>query len=204
MKIKWIVLALVVITALDTSGCSGVWRRKFVRAKKGEEKESPVLVPYDYKKEFTNKQLYANHFAFWSNAESELVYCFKAKRSQKRIDTYSSYAIVEIRKLRDLLVDEKKNEMEPYVKSLEDIIARARQPNYVSSNSNKLASELNKHYSAVDRLFSYFSMQNYVLPDEHAETDTGSQPDNAVKADVNPQETQSATNAGQSDETKVQ
>ena len=51
MNIRIISTALAV-TLLFTAGCSGAWRKKFVRNKKDEVKQGPVLQPYDYAKEF--------------------------------------------------------------------------------------------------------------------------------------------------------
>jgi hypothetical protein len=166
MRIKFISAVLLFCVLLTSTGCSGTWRRKFVRAKKGEAKEGPVLQPYDYAREFTNRQLYANNYTFWRNSQSELVKSVKAKDSSKKIKNDAVYAMTDIKKLASLLVAEKAAELAPYIAELEDIAEKIYMPNYVSSNSNALVSRLSKHYRAVSRDFSYRRMKDFIKPDE--------------------------------------
>jgi len=166
MKIRFSVVILLLVVLLASAGCSGTWRKKFVRAKKGEVKEGPILQPYDYKSQFTNKQLYANNYTFWRNSESELIKSVKSKGGSKRIKNQAGYAMVDIKKLLSLLVDEKAAQLQPYVSELEEMIEKIDQPNYASSNSNALVSRLSKHYRAVSRDFSYQRMKNFIKLDE--------------------------------------
>jgi hypothetical protein len=170
MKTKVLILILLFAVLSSCAGCSGTWRKKFVRAKKDEIKEGPILQPYDYKREFTNQQLYANNYTFWRNSESELIRSVKSKDSSKRIKSHCAYAMVDIKKLSDLLIEEKTVQLQPYVSELEEIIEKMAQPNYVSSNSNILVSRLSRHYRAVSRDFSYQRMKNFIKPDEEIDT----------------------------------
>jgi hypothetical protein len=173
MRIKIISFVLLFCVLLSSAGCSGTWRRKFVRAKKGEKQEGPVLQPYDYAREFTNQQLYANNYTFWRNSQSELIKSIKSKDSQKRISSQTVYVLADIRKLSGLLVEEKAAELKPYITELEEIINKINQPNYVSSNSNALASSLSRHYRAVSRDFSYRRMKNFIRRDEEQKEEAG-------------------------------
>jgi hypothetical protein len=172
MKLKFIAIVLLALLLFTSAGCSGTWRKKFVRTKKGEAAEGPVLQPYDYKREFTNNQLYANNYAFWRASQSELISSVKLKDNPRKLDSQSGYAFVHLKKLSTLLIDEKKTELEPYISELEDMIDKIQQPNYVSSNSNILASRLTKHYKAVSREFSYHRMKSFIRPDEHDNTES--------------------------------
>ena len=166
MKMKFTTVMLLLVVLLSSAGCSGTWRKKFVRGKKGEVQQGPILQPYDYKREFTNNQLYVNNYTFWRNAESELIKSVKSKDSSKKIKNQAGYAMVDIRKLSTLLVNEQASKLEPYILELEEMIEKIDQPNYVSSNSNALASRLSKHYRAVSRDFSYQRMKNSIKPDK--------------------------------------
>jgi hypothetical protein len=161
---KIVAVALVSALLISAGGCSGVWRKKFIKTKNTEEIDSPVLQPKEYIKEFTNQQLYANHFAFWRNAEEELINCLPGD-SQKRIDTYAAYSINELAKLKNLLVEKKAQQIEPFIRELRDVIGNIKQPNYLSSNRNKVSDCLNKHYRNVSRNFSYYNMKKYILPE---------------------------------------
>lgn len=159
---------LAVVFMLSCCGCSGAWRRKFVRKKKGEVKEGPVLHPEEYRKEFTNKQFYANHFAFWKAAESEFINSLKGDRSAGRINTYASYAIDELKSLHKLLAEEKQKELYPFIEELREITAKMDSPTYMNSRRNFLVEISSKHYRAVSRRFSFYSMKNYIIPEERA------------------------------------
>lgn len=162
-------IVLIFIFALNSSGCSGPWRRKFVRKKKTEVKQEPVFHPEEYKKEFTNQQLYANHFAFWRAAESEFISCLEGRKSVNRVETYASYAVMELDKLNDLLTEDKQKELKPFMEELKEIVARIKQPDYVNSHRHFLVSISGKHYRTVSRRFSYFSIKNYIRPEEESE-----------------------------------
>jgi len=165
MKTKILSILLVGMILLTSSGCSGTWRKKFVRKKKDEDIKAPVLQPYDYEKEFTNKQSYANHFAFWKNAESELITAIKTSSSMKRVDMYASYSQKEINEIYALLIEEKQKELKPFLDQLDEITRKIKIPNYIKSHRNAILKDLGRHYRAVGK-FAYFFMQNYVRPDE--------------------------------------
>lgn len=162
-------IVLIFVFALNNCGCSGPWRRKFVRKKKAEVKQEPVFHPEEYKKEFTNQQLYANHFAFWRAAESEFISCLQDHQPIKRVGVYASYAVMELNKLHDLLTEDKQRHLKPFIEELKEIVARIDQPHYVNSHRNFLVSISGKHYRTVSRKFSYFSIKNYIRPEEESE-----------------------------------
>jgi len=171
MNTKIINMLLVITLLLSSAGCGGTWRRKFVRRKKGEEVAAPVLQPQDYEKEFTHKQSYSNHFAFWKNSESELITTIKANKSRKRIELFAAYSLDELKEMYVLLIEEKQKELDPYVKELNEIVGRIRMPGHLGSNKNVIVRDLSAHYRAVGK-FSYFFMQNYIRPDENGVADT--------------------------------
>ena len=159
-------LILIMLFVISTTGCSGSWRRKFVRKSKSQDIDSPVLQPYNYEKEFTNNQFYANHYVFWKNAESELISLINAKGNFKRIKSRADYAVVELKKLYELLFIQKQKELAPYIQELVDMVKRINEPNYINTHSNVLSSELSKHYRAVNRDFSYYSVKKFIKADE--------------------------------------
>ena len=160
---------LVMLIVVASTGCSGSWRRKFVRKSKSEDIDAPVLQPYDYEKEFTSQQFYANHYVFWKSAENELISLINAKGNFKRIKSRADYAVVELKKLHALLLPEKQQELTPYIDELVDMVKRINEPNYIKSHSNLLSSELSKHYRAVNRDFSYRAVKKFIKADETKE-----------------------------------
>jgi hypothetical protein len=157
---------LLIAFIVGIAGCSPTWRRKFVRKKKGDAVEGPVLEPEEYNKEFTNKQLYANHFVFWKSAENELIASIKKKSSAKRVDVYASHALVEIRKMYQLLVPEMQKELLPYIEELEGVVSDLKKPGYLEAHSNNLLRALSKHYRNVNSGFYYFKAQGYIKPEQ--------------------------------------
>ncbi|MDD5504230.1 MAG: hypothetical protein PHV77_02815 [Candidatus Omnitrophica bacterium] len=166
MKARSALVYLLLITVLCASGCSGTWRKKFVRPKKDADKQGPILQPYDYAREFTNKQLYANNYSFWRSSQSELIRSVKAKDGIKRVKSQMGYAVTDIKKMASLLVDEEKAKLQPYILELEEMAKKIEQPNYLNSNSNELSSRLSKHYRSISRNFSYHCMKNLIKPDQ--------------------------------------
>ena len=160
---------LVTLVVVTSTGCTGSWRRKFVRKSKSQEVDSPVLQPYDYAKEFTNNQFYANHYVFWKNAESELITLINAKGNLKRIKSRANYAVVELKKLHELLFIQKQKELAPYIQELVDMVKKINEPSYINTHSNVLSSELSKHYRAVNRDFSYHSVKKFIKTNETKE-----------------------------------
>ena len=169
--IKKLIIMLVLLTfTLNSCGCAGTWRRKFVRKKKGEDIEGPVLQPYDYKKEFNNQQLYVNHFTFWKNAESEIIYCLSMTEiNNKKLNANVSYALIEIKKMHELLKPEKQQELKPYVDELADFANRVKLSGYVNSHQNLLVSTIKKHYRQVNRYFAYRNIKPFIKEDEPVE-----------------------------------
>jgi len=162
---RLVTLSLVGCITITSIGCTGTIRKKFVRRKKDKKPDEPILEPYDYSKEFTNKQLYANHFAFWKAAENELIAAIKKDSGRRRRETYLTHTLTELRKLNALLVEEKQKEFELYVKDMEEIADKIAKPHYVISRRNYLLKQIGEHYRAVDREFSYRAMERYVQPD---------------------------------------
>jgi len=165
MNNRLIGTVLVFALVFGLTGCSGTWRKKFVRRKKDEDKQGPVLQPKDYRKEFTNHQLYANHYAFWKNAELELISSIKSSKSQKRIKVQSSYSLIEIEKLHELLIEEKQKELAPLIEQLREIVTDISKPHYIASHKNTIVRDLTRHYRAVSMRFSYYHMKKYIRPD---------------------------------------
>ena len=77
---RFFTAVIIILFAFNTIGCSGAFRRKFVRKKDAADLE-PVLQPDEYKSVFNNRQLYANRFAFWKAAEGEFIKSVENKRS---------------------------------------------------------------------------------------------------------------------------
>jgi hypothetical protein len=166
MHKKIISICLLFVLILGCAGCGAAWRRKFVRKKGAEIENEPVLQPQDYRKEFTNQQFYANHYAFWRGSEAEFINCLKANGNQKRFQIYAAYTQKELEKLRELLSEEKKKELTPFIDELNDLITKINNQTYYNSNKHQLIRNLEKHYRAVSRGFSYYSMKGFILPDE--------------------------------------
>ncbi|MFH1645201.1 MAG: hypothetical protein ABIB11_02160 [Candidatus Omnitrophota bacterium] len=152
---------------MQISACSGTIRRKFVRKKTLEENKNEVVFqPEDYSKEFTNKQLYANYFAFWKSSESELIDSIKDKSSQKRQELYLSYAQKEMNKLYSLLDEGKQQEMLFFVDELTQISEKMIDVKYFSSHRIGILKQIQKHYKLFKRNFSYNKVKDRIEEDK--------------------------------------
>lgn len=160
---KMVCAVLVAAYLFSSAGCSGVLRKKFVREKKQEVKKIPVFKPQEYESEFNKQQLYANHFAFWRNAETEVIELLSDdERNYKKLKTYASYSLEELKQMQQLLIDEKQQQINPYIEELTQLVKKIKSPSYVSAHKHTLIKQLKHHCGAVGRGFSYFKMKNWL------------------------------------------
>lgn len=156
-------LVLIAIYLLFSVGCTGEWRRKFVRKKKYEKRPTPIFKPKEYEAEFTPGQRYANHYAFWKNAVSEVIKILGQKQiNNKKLKFHASYTLEEIKQLHKLLPDEKQRQFTPYVEKLSVLVEKLRNSSYVSGHKRTLIKKLKHHYNEVSKNFSYNKMKSHL------------------------------------------
>ncbi|MBN1405047.1 MAG: hypothetical protein JW946_00835, partial [Candidatus Omnitrophica bacterium] len=163
MMKKTLYLALIALCVFQLTGCSGVLRKKFVRDKGEPKKETPVFKPEVYENEFTTRQRYANHFAFWKGAAAELIdLIYSDNRNDKRMRFFASYTLEEANQMHKLLVDEKQKEMEPLIRDLAALLEKTNDDTYISTHKNTLVRDLKHIKKQIEKNFSYNKMQNYL------------------------------------------
>lgn len=154
------ILLLAVVFLITTAGCTGELRRKFVRKKK-EEKASPVLSPIDYESEFTPNQRYANHYAFWKNAATEVIRMLENPNiNYKKLKFHSDHALIEIKQLRRLLLTEQQSKLDIYINDLVPLVGQLKDRDYVKANKHIVLKKIKHHYRGVAKNFLYSKMQN--------------------------------------------
>lgn len=162
-----IILFVLVCYVMQISACTGAIRKKFIRKKTlGQNRDEVVFQPEDYSKEFTNKQLYANHFAFWKSAESELINSIKNKSSRKKQELYLSYTKKEMDKLRGLINEKKQKEMMLLIDELAQISEKIIDITYFSSHRLGIIKQLQRHYKLFRNSFAYNKVKDSINIDE--------------------------------------
>lgn len=161
MMKKIFAVFLIVALSFTAAGCSGALRKKFVRKKDAEKKITPVFKPYDYKSEFTPRQLYANHYSFWKNAQAEVIKILGENIiNNKRLKTYSRYALDEIKQMQQFMPQEQKEKLDPYIEDLSGIVFNLWDENYVTGHRHTLTKALKHNYNEVSKNFSYVKMKS--------------------------------------------
>ncbi len=160
MMKKIFAVFLIIALSFTAAGCSGVLRKKFTRKKDAEKKITPVFRPYDYKTELTSKQLYVNHYTFWKNAQAEVIKILGENTiNNKRLKTYSRYALDEIKQMQQFLPQEQKEKLGPYIEDLSSIVFNLWDENYVAGHRHTLTKALKHNYNEVSKNFSYVKMK---------------------------------------------
>ena len=156
-------LILIMVYLISSVGCSGELRRKFVRKKKAEKKQVPIFKPVPYEDEFTPRQRYANHYAFWKNAVTEVIKVLgQSQINNKKLKVHASHALDEIKRLHQLLTLEQKMELEPHINELNDLVEKLKDSRYVLSHKHTLTKKLKHHYREVSKNFSYSKMKAHL------------------------------------------
>lgn len=164
MPKKTIAVILLAACLCSLSGCTGELRKKFVRKKKYEKKQIPVFKPKSYEAEFTKEQRYINHYAFWKNAQTEMINILDGKDriNNKKLKFHANYAVVEINEMYKLLPDEKKQSLKPHIEELTGLAERIKDSSYVSAHKHTLTKQLKHIYNVVRENFSYVKMKKHL------------------------------------------
>jgi len=132
-NIRFIIFILSI--ALIFLGCDA-FVRKFRRKPKKDvslQKEM-VLVPEEYPSLFANKEEeYRHYFLFWQSWHTEFLNSLRENASHKKKISCLSEAIKNLNILKDLLLEEKRSELEKYIKELKDLETKLSQDIYTSN-----------------------------------------------------------------------
>ena len=150
----YIYLILVLFGLYSCLGCEA-FVRKFTRKKKKRRViEEVVFVPEEYPENpLTQEELYRQYFIFWKSWQEELISYLRVNSNHKKQLSCVEEAIKNLNVLKQLLVQEKAEELEKIIaemNSLKDSIARDIYGTKTVQNRNRVE-------SLYKKIFRYFS-----------------------------------------------
>jgi len=155
---------------ITSSGCSyEVISRKFIRKKK-KKGVTEIYHTGGYKKQ-PNATLYKNYYLYWKAWEDDLVnylgqFGHTKMRNNLKLRRSSKEAISNLKLMQSYLIQEKAEELTPYIKELEKTAALFEEQDLSDAVATKVKYDIEKHKRTVQRQFDYSSAKKYILPDE--------------------------------------
>lgn len=160
---KVFTLILLFAFIITSTGCSERLKRKFIRTSEKKEDITPVFHPEDYKKEFSNKQLYLNHYTYWKTWESEII--TRLGQNRKKDRTMAASCLDELKKTKEYLIESKQSELEPYVEKLDTLVQEILNKDLSYGKAYDIKRELERHLRKVEKNFSFRKMTDFIKPD---------------------------------------
>jgi len=160
-KFYYFIICILLITLL--TGCDA-FVRKFRRKPKREtyQQKEMVLVPEDYPSLFANKEeAYRNYFTFWHSWHTEFINSLIEKSSHKRKIFCLSEAIKNLNILKEFILDEKRKNLESYIKELEDLKEKLSKDIY-TSNFNWFYNRAELLRKNILRDYAYHKIKDYL------------------------------------------
>ncbi|MCM8792082.1 MAG: hypothetical protein NC826_02900 [Candidatus Omnitrophica bacterium] len=161
MKIK--IIFLIFFLIFSFSGCDA-FVRKFTRKPKKNisSQQEMVLVPEEYPSLFKDKEeQYHYYFSFWQSWHTEFINSLIEKTSHKKKISCLSAVINNLNILRDLLLDEKRADLEKYINELQILRDKLSKDIYTT--------QFNWYYNRAETLrknilqnYSYSKIKNYL------------------------------------------
>lgn len=165
MRNKIIFVVVIFITLSLIYGCAA-FKRKFIPPPK-EKHKSPQMtyVPtHEYKKTISNQLVYKKYYTYWKTMEMQLI--DDLGKNQKRDLMSYQEAMHNLLAIKKYLVEEKANQLDIYIKQLEDIFKKYQTAYESSSITSRTKSFLITHKRNVEHNFRYGKVKNYIIQQE--------------------------------------
>ncbi|MFH1997023.1 MAG: hypothetical protein ABIJ27_08575 [Candidatus Omnitrophota bacterium] len=158
---KLIAVILIMIIALDLSGCAGL-RKKFTRKRKPVKKRPAPVQTREYKRKPT-KELYERHYVFWKTWHDELIQ--KVGMNEKKDMRCIEEIIANLSDLKDMLDEEKAKEMQPSIDRMAAIKERMEERPYTKYDKSRVVRVLESEGRGIKSNFSLSEVDGH-LKDE--------------------------------------
>lgn len=154
-KKGWIIFVLIGALTFSSAGCEP-FRKKFVRKKKGEQKEKfiPVLDPIDYPpKIVTSEDQYKHAYSMWKVWSSDYIKSFEEKDSDKKQKYALAQSLKALEDMKSAAGDERKAGIDQLITNVNAINAEYDNDSNLRS-SYQIKSRFEKVQSQVRNQFS--------------------------------------------------
>jgi hypothetical protein len=153
-------LAVIVLAVSVLSGCAQL-KEKFVPKPKDDKKQMKryyAVRPYDVK---PNLDLYTKRYIFWKNWHRDLLDVLTASNQKKKVVAIEQ-EISNLLDMRDMLVDEKAEELQGYINELEEVEVRLKGERITSGNEVRIRRQIENAGRQIKLKFSYNKMGPYI------------------------------------------
>lgn len=152
-------LVILLIFLSSSLGCDA-FVRKFTREKKREEITEPVLNPevksglfYD------NDTKYRNYFAYWRGWQDELIQAI-SEPGMKRKQYCVSQALINLKKMSELLTGEKQAQLNSYIEQMGEIAEEINAGGVIDANTIRL--RLSHIQLSVNKRLHYSKVRDWI------------------------------------------
>ncbi|MDP8298885.1 MAG: hypothetical protein P9L88_03180 [Candidatus Tantalella remota] len=153
-------LAVILLTVSIGSGCAQL-KEKFVPKPKDDGKKMKsyyAVRQYDVK---PNLDLYTKRYIFWKNWHRDLLDVLTASNQKKKVVAIEQ-EISNLIDMRNMLVDEKAEELQGYITELEGVEVRLKKERITSGNEVRIRRQLENAGRQIKMKFSYNKMGLYI------------------------------------------
>ena len=161
--VKSILVVAVLFLLFTTLGCES-FRRKFIRKRKTPEKKEEVVVAFENYPDapFPKDIVYKNYLLYWRSWVDELVTALGSGGSRKKRIDCAEQAIGNLVSMQQMLIEEKRPGLNPYIDELKDIKIKATSDVINEVLSNRLSARLRNHKIVVERDFGYQKAKDFL------------------------------------------
>lgn len=131
------VIVGVAVSMLALTGCQPL-KKKFTRKKSTEQKDKfvPVLDPIDYGElTHTADHYYSQSYNLWKVWQKDFIYNLEKNSNEKNLKFLLNKIIVELTKMRDLLVESSQEDLSKIIESYQNTVKTLERPVVMRDNA---------------------------------------------------------------------
>ncbi|MDP2939379.1 MAG: hypothetical protein Q8O13_04770 [Candidatus Omnitrophota bacterium] len=161
---KLILIIFLSFSLISLAGCEAL-KKKFIRKHKGEQKEEVQVIfePQEYPlQEFTNEELYQNHYLLWKSWKQELSEALQEGiNNKKRIESVKEM-IAHLEAMKFLLLDNHQKQLELFIQSAKKINDKILAGRLNNSDFMVLRNNLETLEKNIRNNYSYKKVKDFI------------------------------------------
>ena len=159
---KYLKIALILIIAINITGCAEL-RRKFVRKKKPRSEEYSFYRVEEYRPKPPHER-YQEHFVLWHNWHLDLA---RTEGTSHLRDLRAANEVMKhLTAMRDLLEEEKAKELDVQIEQMEELVAKLKKTRKDIIKDIRGRKTVEKVERIIINNFTYTRMQDYIKSEE--------------------------------------
>lgn len=144
-------------------GCEA-FSRKFVRKPKKEKEIKVITQTQEYQSEYSIAAAYKKYFLFWQAAQDDLIDLVDEPEANHKKVIFTAEKIIEnLAEIRQFLLPEKQEKLEPYILEQKKVRAQLTQSNLSRGKILEIKTVLEKQRRQIKKEFAYPAIQGYLI-----------------------------------------